>query len=1039
MQNKGAIRLFAIALALVSLYQLSFTFVTNGVKQEAEEYAHGDLMKEAAYLDSMAGQEVYNFLWIKKFTLKECQQRELNLGLDLKGGMNVTLEVSAVDLVRSLAGSNSKDSTFVKALNLAKERRSNSQSDFVTLFSEAYQEVNPTGRLAAVFTTREMSDRINLQSTNEEVVTVIREEVQDAIDNSFNILGSRIDQFGVAQPNIQRIEGGNRILVELPGVKDVDRVRDLLQRSAKLEFWETYTNNEVFPYLQQANERLREIQAAKESVKKDTTTLAQADTTQTDELAEASESQADTSQAEPDSLLAEESDEDTSSLLSKIENQEGDTTGASQSADFEQFAKENPLFAVLRPNTTQDGQLIQTAAIGYAALKDTSKVNQYLNMPQIRDILPRNLRLNWGVKPIDEEGIYFQLIALKTSNREGDPALAGDVITNAREEFGQNQASAVVNMTMNAEGAQQWARLTKDNVGKQIAIVLDNYVYSFPTVQGEITGGRSEISGDFTITEAKDLANILKSGRMPAPARIVEAEFVGPSLGQEAISSGLMSFLIAFVVVMLYMVFYYKGAGLVANIALISNVFFIFGVLASLGAALTLPGIAGIVLTIGMSVDANVLIYDRIREELAAGKGLKLALKDGYNNAYSAIVDANVTTLLTGIILFVVGHGPVKGFATTLVIGILTSLFSAIFITRLVFTAFLDRNKPISFATKFTENAFANTNIDFLGRRKIAYIISGVIILIGLVSLFTRGLNQGVDFKGGRTYVVRFDHDINTQDVARSLAESYGEAPEVKIFGERNQVKITTKYMIDSEAPEADKIVETKLYEGLQPIIGDDVSREVFLEEYRMSSQKVGPTIADDIKRKAVLAILLSLIAMFLYMFIRFRGWQFGLGAFAALTHDVLVVLGIFSLFYSVMPFSMEIDQAFIAAILTVIGYSLNDTVVVFDRIRELLGLHKKQKIFVTYNNALNSTLSRTFSTSMSTFFVLLTIFIFGGEVIRGFTFALLVGVVVGTYSSLFIATPVVFDTVKQIEQTTVTVKEKRKARRKKKQPQQPK
>ncbi len=998
MQNKGAIKLFAIALTLVSIYQLSFTYFANKVKSDAVEYAKNDPLKETSYLDSIASEGVYNFLWIRNYTFRECQEREINLGLDLKGGMNVILEVSVVDLVKSLSN-NSKDTTFIRTLNRTKELQKNSQEDYVTLFGQAFEEVAPKGaRLAAIFNTIDLRDRINYNSTNEEVLQIIRTETQDAIDNSFNIIRTRIDHFGVSQPNVQRLDVAGRVLVELPGIKDPERVRKLLQGTANLEFWETFDNAEIFESLRAANDKIKEITAKDE-------TLEVVDSTITEEV------------------VAEEVQED-STGLSLLDEIKKDTTQSENVDDaFAQFEMDNPLFAVLRPSSDRNGQLLKGAAVGTAHIKDTAKVNEYLNLKQVKEILPRNLKLLWEVKPVDykTKGEYFQLIAIKVTNRDGLPALGGEVVTNARDEFGQNQATAEVSMSMNAEGAQKWARITKENIGKQIAIVLDNYVYSYPVVNSEIKGGSSSISGNFTVTEAKDLANILKSGKLPAPARIIEEEIVGPSLGKQAVNSGLLSFVIAFIVILLYMVFYYKTAGYVADIALIANIFFIFGILASLGAVLTLPGLAGIVLTIGMSVDANVLIYERIREELSLGKGIRIAISDGYNNAYSAILDANITTFLTAIILFIFGHGPIKGFATTLMIGILTSLFSAIFITRIVFIWLLDAKKKISFSTKLTENAFKNLNIDFIGKRKVFYVISSIIVLAGIASLATKGLNQGIDFKGGRTYVVKFEQDVNTVEIANNLTSFFdGNAPEVKTYGGNNQVKISTAFMVDNDDASSDSIVEARIYEGLQPVLGEDVSFEEFISEYRQSSRKVGPTIADDIKIAAVYAIIFSLIIMFIYIFVRFKNWQFGMGAFVALIHDVLITLGLFSLLYGLLPFSLEIDQAFIAAILTVIGYSLNDTVVVFDRIREYIREHKRGDRKELYNAALNSTISRTFSTSLSTFFVLLAIFVFGGEVIQGFVFALLIGVVVGTYSSLFIATPVVYDTIKVTEKQKV-------------------
>jgi len=990
MQIKGAIRTLAITLAVICIYYLSFTWVTNGIYQDAAEYAQGNPDKEYEYLDSISSKEVYN-LGIRKYTFRECQEKEINLGLDLKGGMNVILEISVEDIIRAMAN-NSKDTTFQQALSLAKEKGKSSNKDFVDLFGESFTEIDPDAKLAAVFNTIELKDKIDFNSTNADVLKVISEESNDAIDNSFNILQSRIDRFGVVQPNIRQLEATGRIMVDLPGVKDQERVRDLLQGTANLEFWETYNNTQVYSYLLQANEVIYGLEEAQRELDK-----------------------------------SEEAVEETKEVVEEITKQEGELalldqlesdSIAQDSTDLNQaqIAKRYPLFSVLRPSINpQSGQPMEGSVVGMAHYADTSKVNAYLHMDHVKNVFPRDMEFKWAVKfyKHDPSESFYELHAIKVTGRDGKAPLDGDVVTDARSEFDQNNGSAEVSMAMNAEGAKTWARLTKNNVGNFIAIVLDDYVYSAPRVNSEITGGRSSISGDFTVNEAKDLANILKSGKLPAPARIIQEEIVGPSLGQEAIDAGLSSFLIAFLVVMVYMIFYYsRQAGLVADLALIANMFFIFGVLSSLGAVLTLPGIAGIVLTIGMSVDANVLIYERIREELAAGKGIKLAVKDGYKNAYSAIIDANVTTLLTAVILYVFGTGPIKGFATTLLIGILTSLFTAIFLTRLIFEWYLKRNKEISYATKFTEGAFKNTAVKFIEKRKIFYVISALVIFVGLGSLFTRGLNQGVDFTGGRTYVVRFENAVNTVDIANYLEEVYEHAPNVVTFGDDNQVKITTKYRIDEDAVEVDHDVEAKLFEGLNPILGNDVTFDDFNANYKMSSQKVGATIADDILYKSLVVIVLAIILMFIYIFIRFKDWQYGLGAITALIHDVLIILGIFSIFQGIFPFSLEIDQAFIAAVLTVVGYSINDTVVVFDRIREYVTLYPKRDRKTILNDALNSTLSRTFSTSLSTFVVLLTIFILGGEVIRGFVFALLIGVVVGTYSSLFIATPVVYDTV---------------------------
>ncbi|MGY8954764.1 MAG: protein translocase subunit SecDF [Flavobacteriales bacterium] len=998
MQNRNVIKIFAIIFAIVCLYQLSFTWVANGVEDDAVAYA-ADFnedereVKEKFYLDSISSEQVYDIL-LTSYTYAECQQREINLGLDLKGGMNVTLEVMVVDVVKALSNQN-KDETFNAAIANTLSAQEDSQDDFVTIFGREYEKLAPapnTG-LSALFSTPDLRDKVQFSSTNLEVIEVLKLEVEDAIARSFNILRSRIDRFGVTQPNIQRLETAGRILVELPGIKDPERARKLLQSTAQLEFWETYEYNELFQALESANAFLRETAEAV-TVEEDSVKV---ETTQVEEVVE----QEDTTQ------------DITSDLLAEIEADTLVADSAANNLSFEEFASENPLYALLYPNVDQQNQLNEGPVVGFCAVKDTAALNVYLKDDAIRKFFPVDVKFAYTVKPYDPDGKFVQLVALK-SDRNGKSAMEGDVVTDAVQVFGQFASSAEVSMEMNAEGAKQWKRLTAENIKKSVAIVLDGYVYSYPTVQAEIAGGRSSITGNFTVNEAKDLANILKSGKLPAPARIIEEAIVGPSLGEEAISSGLTSFIFALLLVLAYMIFYYNGAGVVSNIALLANIFFIFGVLSSLGAVLTLPGIAGIILTIGMSVDANVLIYERIREELRNGKGLRLAIEDGYNNAYSSIIDANVTTLLTGIILYTFGTGPIKGFATTLIIGILTSLFAAIFITRLVISYRLNKGKTISFATKLTEGAFKNINIDFIGKRKRFYILSAVIVLLGIGSLVTKGLNYGVDFVGGRTYVVRFDDTVNNEELRSALTDVFVDAdglnytPQVKTFGDDNQVKVTTSFMIENSEPTTDLIVESKLSEGLST---------TGLEYEIMSSQKVGPTIADDIKDAAVWSVFFSLLVIFLYILVRFRKWQFSLGAVVAVFHDVLIVLSIFSIFYGILPFSLEIDQAFIAAILTIIGYSLNDTVVVFDRVREYMNDNKKKGVHELINGALNSTLSRTINTSLTTFCVLLIIFIFGGEVIRGFMFALMVGVVVGTYSSLFVASPIMLDTIKKKEE----------------------
>ncbi len=984
MQNKGAIRTFAILLALVSLYQLIFTYQTRKVESDAKAFANDDPHKEFMYLDSIANEPVYNFMFgLRKYTYKECKEREINFGLDLKGGMNLILEVKVADVLKALSNYNA-DPTFNEALQIAEQKEKTSSADFVTLFYQSFQELDANAQLAAIFNTPEMKGRIDYNSTNEDVIKVIREESQSAIDNAFNILRTRIDRFGVTQPNVQKLEKAGRVLVELPGIKDPARVRKLLQGTASLEFWETYEFGELMNSFIKANQVVTEIEAAKAK----------------DNKVEASEVVAD------NTVKATEEE----SLLSAIDS--------SKTAKDSLAAEEHlSLFSVLSPSQNQQGPLV-----GYALSKDTSKVNAYLHLPKVKAEFPKNVRFMWGVKPLPPRKLkdgttskdeIFELIAVKVTSHDGRAPLEGDVITSARAETGQ-RGDYEVSMGMNAEGSNVWARLTKANVEKCIAIVLDGYVYSYPRVNGEITGGRSSITGNFTPEEAKDLANILKSGKLPAPARIVEDTVVGPSLGKEAVNSGLSSFMWAFVVVLAYMIFYYGfKAGLVADLALIANMFFILGVLASFGAVLTLPGIAGIVLTIGMSVDANVLIYERIREEVTAGKGVRLAVTDGYKNAFSAIIDSNVTTFLTGLILFVFGTGPIKGFATTLMIGIATSFFSAIFITRLIFERMLDSKADLKFGTKLTEGFLKSTKVKFLEKKNMFFIISGIAILVSVGSLATHGLKMGIDFSGGRNYVIRFDENVSAVDIKKSLdAEFEGSNVEVKTYGSDNQIRIATNYMIEESGDEVEGVIEQKLYDGLKTQLGANVTFENFLENYRMSSQKVGPTIATDIKTKAYYSIIFSLLVIFIYILVRFRNWQYGLGAVVALIHDVVIVLGAFSLLYSVVPFSLEIDQAFIAAILTVIGYSINDTVVVFDRIREYLGLHPKRDRTEVVDSALNSTISRTVNTSLTTFVVLLVIFLFGGEVIQGFVFALMLGVVVGTYSSLFIATPVAFSAI---------------------------
>ena len=989
MQNKGALKFLAIVLAIACAYQLSFTFVTRHVENQAARYAAGDPVKEQNYLDSVKSQPVYNLGFVK-FNYKECKEKEINLGLDLRGGMNVMLEISVEDVIRALSN-DSKDPIFNQALAQAREDQKNSTSDYITLFASAYEKLSNGGKLSYIFNTPELREVITPASTNEQVIAVLREQAESAIANSFNVLRNRIDRFGVTQPNIQRLENSGRILVELPGVKEPERVRKLLQGTASLEFWATYENNEIYPALEQANAVIRGLKEAGEI----------ADTTAKVETADSSAAQAAT---------------DSPALLAKLDSTAVADTAAVQAQDTAAFEAQFPLFAKLHPMVDEQGQIYGGPVIGRAMSFDTAAVNRYMQLPQVKALLPRDIKLFWGVKSADPAGTVYDLYAIKANTRDGKAPLDGGVVTEAREEYSQHGAAAEVSMVMNATGARTWARMTADNIGRSIAIVLDGYVYSAPRVNGEIEGGRSSITGQFTIQEAKDLANVLKSGKLPAPARIIQDTVVGPSLGQESINAGMMSFILAFILVLIYMVFYYHTAGMVAGIALICNLFFLLGVLVSFGAVLTLPGIAGIVLTMGMAVDANVIIYERVKEELRAGKGLALSLKEGFKNAMSAIIDGNLTTLITGIVLFIFGTGPVQGFATTLIIGILTSLFCAIFITRLIFSAMLNKGKNIRFSNRYTENCLAHTHVNFISMRKISYIISGLLILATVVSLATRGLSYGVDFSGGRAFVVRFDQPVTANEVRSALHPVFeGTSYEVKQFGKENQMRIVTQYKYDDAGDNVTAEIEGLLYKALAPLMAQQLTQAEFQTTQTspygiISSDKVGPSVAHDITVNSFIAVLFSLIAIGLYIIVRFKRWQWGVGSVISLAHDALITIGIFSLLYGILPFTMDVDQSFIAAILMIIGYSINDKVVIFDRIREYQTLYPKRSIRDNINNAINSTLARTVNTSGTTFVVLLAIFLFGGEVIRGFIFALMFGVVIGTYSSVFVATPIAYD-----------------------------
>ena len=1026
MQNKGVIKFFAWTLAIICVYQLSFTFFARRVDKKAIEYATapeakemaktlamGDVLKEKYYMDSIARSReeyykdsvgnnvIYNIL-IRKYTYKECKARELNLGLDLRGGMNVLMEVSTADVVRALSGY-SNDTLFNKVMTAAIARNhTEPNSNFVSIFETVWNETDPNAHMAAIFSFEMKS--VNANSTNSEVIAAIRQETEGAFDRTYQILRQRIDKFGVAQPNIQKLGSTERILIELPGVKEPERVRKLLQGTAQLEFWETYEFAELAPALQAANEYLasaEKVNGENGEGENDATAKADAKTT-------------DKAKTEDTKASAEDS------LFGQLAAAGSTGEQAGEQFDNEKWRAENPLFSVLIPSLYQGDESRKGPVVGYAQEKDLKKVDQLLLTCQKQ--FPRNVKFVWSVKPIQPNTDIYALIALKVTTRDGRSPLGGDAITDARQDYDQT-GGVEISMSMNSEGARIWKNMTGNNIGRSIAIVMDNAAYSWPTVNGEIPGGRSSITGGFTVEEGKDLANILKAGKLPAPATIVQESVVGPSLGQESINNSMISFILAFIMVLLYMLIFYNKGGLVANIALLVNLFFMFGVLTSLGAVLTLPGIAGIVLTLGMAVDANVIIYERIKEELRAGKSLRMAIDDGYKNAYSAIIDGNVTTLITGIVLIYFGTGPIQGFATTLCIGILTSMFTAIFISRLIFNSGLSKNKVIRFSNKYSENFLAHTKVNFIGRRKYSYIISGALVLISIVSLCTRGLSLGIDFSGGRTYVVRFEQAVSTNDLRESLTNAFDQdAPEVKTFGPSNQVKITTKYKIHETGGNVDNDIENRLYAGCKPFFTDEISLEEFKSEHsdkmlgKLSSEVVGPTVASDITRSAFIAVVIALLCIFAYIAIRFRRWQFGLSCLIGLTHNTIISIGLFSVFYGILPFSLDIDQAFIAAILTIIGYSVNDTVVIFDRIRENMQLMPKHSLLDNMNAAINSTLSRTINTSGTTLVTLLMIFIFGGEVIRGFTFSILCGVLIGTYASIFVAAPTAYDFITRKE-----------------------
>jgi len=996
MQGKGLIKFFCVALLLVCLYQLAFTFFTRKVENQATEYAEAHISTELqeglvatetrrlqkAYLDSVGDKPVVN-LGFAEYTYKECKANTLNLGLDLQGGMSVVMQVALDGVIKSMSG-NSTDPQFTTALANAKVAEANSEDDFVTLFGQEFEKLGSEKSLASIFSrSSEYKDRLNYNSSNKEVLDLIREESQVAIENTFEIIRTRIDKFGVTNPNISLQKSNGRILVELPGVDDAERVRNLLQAEANLEIWEMFTfDNDMVKYLEAANNALKAKQG----------------------LTDASSNQ---KEATDNGDTGDPSADNNDGLLN-----DGDlaTQDSTLNKTPEEFAKENPFFAVFQPSNAGG-----SGFLGTVRKEDVPKFKEYLEYPEVKGAFPRNMKLLLSKKPREvettdgEQLALFDVHGIKSSFGDNFvPPLDGGVIVDARSNIQQN-GQVDVTMSMDQEGARKWKNLTRKNLQKPVAIVLDNAVYSAPTVQSEISGGNTQITGNFSVTEGKDLANILKIGKLPAPAQIVEEAIVGPTLGQSSIRSGLLSLLIGLAMVLGFMVFYYNKGGIISVLALLLNLFFIIGVLASLGATLTLPGIAGIVLTIGMAVDANVIIYERIREELHKGLTMKQAIQEGFNKSYSAIIDANLTTLITAVILAYFGLGPVLGFATILIIGIFSSLFTAVLLTRLFIGGMVDRGTEMKFSSGL--EFFKDAAYDFVSKRRVNYLVSLVIIGLGIFAIFGRGFELGVDFKGGRTYTVNYNNTVETQDIASSLGEAFGSAPVVTTYGGDDQVKITTSYEINNNDPEISNIIEEMIYTQTSQFLGDqNTSKEAFLKNNILSSQKVGPTIADDITRGAIWATLFALLGIFLYIMLRFRKWQFGMAAVVTIIHDTLILLSIFALFHGILPFGMEINQAFIAALLTVIGYSINDTVVVFDRIREYLQERRGEDSLVVINDAVNSTLSRTIITSLTTLFVVLILFLFGGDVIRGFSFALLIGIIVGTYSSIFIATPLVID-----------------------------
>lgn len=988
MQNKGFVRVFAVLLTLVCVFYLSFSFVTRHYTNKAKEIAKGDAAVEQNYLDSLSNEKVYFGNW----TLKDCREMEISLGLDLKGGMNVILEVSVPDVIKILSD-NKTDEAFNQALANASKQATTSQDDVITLFVKEYHKLAPGTPLAQLFATQQLKDKVTQKSTDAEVEKVLREEVKAAVDNSFNVLRTRIDRFGVVQPNIQSLaDKMGRIMVELPGIKEPERVRKLLQGSANLEFWETYNAKDAAPYLQSADSKLRVILAD--------ATVAEGDTIPAAEL-----------------TPAQPATSTTDSLAAALKGE-----SAAQAANMEQIKKEHPLLAMLQVNPNGG------PVVGYAHYKDTADINRYLSMKEVQAEMPKDLRLMWGVAATDAKGQFIELYCIKSTERNGKAPLEGDVVVDAKDEY-DHYGKPAVSMSMNNDGARRWAQLTKQNIGRSIAIVLDGYVYSAPNVNNEITGGNSQITGHFTPEEAKDLANVLKSGKMPAPARIVQEDIVGPSLGQASINAGVISFIVALVLLMVYMCAMYGVVpGMIANSALVLNMFFTLGILSSFQAALTMSGIAGMVLSLGMAVDANVLIYERTKEELRSGKNVKKALADGYSNAFSAIFDSNLTSIITGIILFNFGTGPIRGFATTLIIGILISFFTAVFMTRLVYEYFMGKEKllNLTFSTGISKNLMANTHFDFMGRRKMWLSVTGIIIGVCVIFLAVRGLSQSIDFTGGRNFKVQFEQAVEPEQVRELIANKFGDDVNVSVIAvgtDGKTVRISTNYRINEEGNTIDSEIEAYLYETLKPLLTQNISLETFIDRENhtggsiISSQKVGPSIADDIKVSAIWSVVLALIAIGLYILFRFRNIAYSIGSTVALACDTTIILGMYSICWGWVPFSLEIDQTFIGAILTAIGYSINDKVVIFDRVREYFGLYPKRGKLHLFNDSLNSTLARTINTSVSTLIVLLCIFILGGDSIRSFAFAMILGVVFGTMSSLFVASPIAYMTMKHSKQ----------------------